>query len=285
MGMKDSGLVRNHVKGRSLLIAIAVHIFLALSTFGITLVVGAITALIANGVCNREIRAADADSNTFKKGHPFRSFGQAFGDFQHVFFHQVPVVEDICTAIAHAIAVRMPVDASRRVKIKDVDKDLREYEEREFLVASIGETDRGTSITLILEWATSGCMQSIRWWTMVGGYVDRDKKFNFVAYSLFTLPFWIIPYLKNDYEPLSGIRTIYSAAFNDIDIATSVRFINDAVFDTMVDELDKREIDTTHLKAQSLQVMNIQISGGKVNMGNVVQGAMNKVLATAKAKS
>ena len=41
-------------------------------------------------------------------------------------------------------------------------------------------------------------------------------------------------------------------------------------------------VDTSDLKAQKLQSMNINISGGKVNMGNVVQGAMNKIGAAVK---
>jgi hypothetical protein len=50
----------------------------------------------------------------------------------------------------------------------------------------------------------------------------------------------------------------------------------------MVVALEKNGIDTSDLKAQKMQSMNINISGGKVNMGNVVQGAMNKIGGAVK---
>jgi hypothetical protein len=50
----------------------------------------------------------------------------------------------------------------------------------------------------------------------------------------------------------------------------------------MIAELEKNGIDTSDLKVQKMQTMNINISGGKVNMGNVVQGAMNKIGGAVK---
>jgi hypothetical protein len=46
--------------------------------------------------------------------------------------------------------------------------------------------------------------------------------------------------------------------------------------------LQQNRIDTSTIKAQRMQVMNISITGGRVNMGNVVQGAMNRVAATVR---
>ncbi|MBT6114976.1 MAG: hypothetical protein HOH41_04615 [Porticoccaceae bacterium] len=67
-----------------------------------------------------------------------------------------------------------------------------------------------------------------------------------------------------------------------MDVATQVRCLHEVVFDEMITELDKNGIDTSELKVQKMKVMNINISGGKVNMGNVVQGAMNKISGVAK---
>ena len=67
-----------------------------------------------------------------------------------------------------------------------------------------------------------------------------------------------------------------------MDVATQVRCIHEVVFDAMITELDKNGIDTSELKVQKMQAMNINISGGKVKMGNVVQGAMNKIGGVAK---
>lgn len=75
--------------------------------------------------------------------------------------------------------------------------------------------------------------------------------------SLMTFGFWLIP------------LTIFG-------VITSALLRTD-IFDAMVAALDKNGIDTSDLKAQNLQSMNINIPGGKVNMGNMVQDAMNKI--------
>lgn len=62
----------------------------------------------------------------------------------------------------------------------------------------------------------------------------------------------------------------------------SLREELEAVFDAMISELEKNDIDTSELKVQKMQTMNINISGGKVSMGNVVQGAMNKIGSAVK---
>jgi hypothetical protein len=64
-----------------------------------------------------------------------------------------------------------------------------------------------------------------------------------------------------------------------MDALTQIRCLHEAVFDAMIAELEKNGVDTSDIKAQRMQVMNITVSGGKVNMGNIVQGAMNKIAA------
>jgi hypothetical protein len=57
-----------------------------------------------------------------------------------------------------------------------------------------------------------------------------------------------------------------------MDVATQVRCLHEVVFDAMIAELKKNGIDTSELKLQKMQVANMNISGGKVNVGNLVQG-------------
>jgi hypothetical protein len=125
-------------------------------------------------------------------------------------------------------------------------------------------------------------MGTIEWRVLAGGYVDKDAKFKLIAFSPFTIWFWIVSYIKRESDLLSRVRTIYPGAYNDMDVSTQVRCIHEAVFDAMIGELENNGIDTSDLKVQKMQTMNINISGGKVNLGNVVQGAMNKIGAAAK---
>ena len=67
-----------------------------------------------------------------------------------------------------------------------------------------------------------------------------------------------------------------------MDVSTQAGYSTTGSVDAMIGELDKNGIDTSELKVQKMQTMNINISGGKVNMGNVVQGAMNKIGGAVK---
>lgn len=279
MDIRDSVDVKNNVKLRSILVAVFTYLFLTIATAGIALIVLLIAAIISNIICKKEIQTASSNSNAFKKNFPFKYFGESVGDFQHVFYHEKKLGTNIIKAINNELSLKTPVKSLQAVSIKDIDTDLTSPEERKFLIADSGKTKRGTSVTLAIRVSTFGNMQSIRWWVLAGGYIDKDKKFNFIAYSPLTILFWIIPYLKKEYDVLSRLRTIYFSSYNDMDVITQIRCLHEAVFSAMVVELDKNGIDTSDIKAQKMQVMNISISGGKVKMGNVVQGAMNKMAA------
>jgi len=277
MDIKDSVDLKNRVKIRSVLIAVIIYLFLTIATFGIVLIVLLIAAIISNSICNKEVEAANSNSNSFKKNFPFKYFGDSFGDFQHVFYHKEELEKEIINSINNELSIKTPVTSLEPVSIRDIDNNLNSPEEKNFLIAGAGKTKRGTSVTLAINLSKFGSMQSIRWWVLAGGYIDKNKRFNFIAYSPFTILFWIIPYLKKEYDILSKIRSNYFSSYNEMDVITQIRCLHEAVFSAMVAELEKNGIDTSDIRAQKMQVMNISISGGKVNMGNVVQGAMNKM--------
>lgn len=283
MDIRDSADVRNHVKIRSVVIALVIHAVLAIATVGISLLLLIGTAVASKLIVDHEVKAVQSGASKFKRSFPFNPFGVSFGDFQHVFFFQDNLGKELIAAIERELLAKTPVEALETIKLTDIDNQLAHPEDRVFMKAEAGRTIRGTTVTLVMQLSNFGQMQSIRWWVLAGGFVDRDKMFNFVSYSLFTLPFWIVPYLKRQYDVLSQVRTIYAASYNDMDVVTQVRCLHEAVFDAMVVELERRGIDTSDIKAQRMQVMNINISGGKVNMGNVVQGAMNRVVSKMQA--
>jgi hypothetical protein len=284
VNIQDSAGVKNRIRIGSILIVALIYLIVIIATADIAfsfvaIIISMIAITITTVICNKEIESVKSDSLRFKKSLPFKYFGDAFGDFQHVFYHKESLETEILSTIVHNLQKKTPIKKLETIELTDIDKNLEKPEKRYFVMADSGITKRGTSITLIIKLSIFGGMQSIRWWVFVGGYVDKDKKFKFIAYSPLTLLFWIIPYIKKEYDVLSNIRTIYTASYNDMDIITQIRCLHEAVFDAMVEELEKNGIDTSNIKAQRMQVMNISISGGKVNMGNVVQGAMNKIAA------
>jgi hypothetical protein len=242
------------------------------------LLIGFLTATLLE----KDISEARSSANTFNKNFPFRYFGHVFGSFQHVFHNAYSIEKDVYAAIETELKEKTPVTSLDALSISDKDKDLKKSEQRSFIKGESSPTARGTAITLILNQTNFGSMRSIEWRVLAGGYVDKNAKFNLIAYSLFTIFFWIAPYIRRETDLLSRVRTIYPGSYNDMDVSTQVRCLHEAVFDAMIGELDKNGIDTSELKVQKMQTMNINISGGKVNMGNVVQGAMNKIGGAVK---
>lgn len=282
MNLISSGQIKNNVKIRSIIIAVILHIYIAAITFGLSLLLLLAAGLISSYLINKEVEEAESSSNKFRKNFPFKYFGEVFGEFQHVFYHSTILEKSMYDAIESALKTKTPVKSLSQIVLTDVDKDLSRSEDRTFIKTDSTETDRGTSVTLILNQSQYGSMQSIQWRVLAGGYVDHDKKFNLIAYSFLTIWFWIIPYIKREHDLLRRVRTIYPGAYNDMDVITQIRCLHESVFDAMINELESNGIDTSDLKAQRMQVMNINISGGKVNMGNVVQGAINRVSNVAR---
>ena len=282
MDLINSQNINNRIKKRTVAIAVIMHLYLAIFTFGLSLLLLAIAGFVTSMLLEKDINEAKSTANSFNKNFPFRHFGHVFGSFQHIFNHAYSIEKAISSAIEGAIKTKTPITSVNTLSVIDTDPDLKNCEQRRFIKAESAPTSRGTGITLILNQSSYGSMRSIQWRVLAGGYLDRNAKFNLIAYSLFTILFWIRPYFKRETDLISRVRTIYSSAYNDVDVATQVRCLHEVVFDEMITELDKNGIDTSELKVQKMQVMNINISGGKVNMGNVVQGAMNKISGVAK---
>ena len=282
MDLMDSKNVNNRIKKRSIVIAIIVHLYLGIFTFGVSLVLLLLVGFITSTLLEKDISEAESSVNTFNKNFPFRYFGHIFGSFQHVFFNAYSIEKDIYTAIETELKAKTPITSLDILSITDKDKDLNNSEQRSFVRGDSSPTARGTAITLILNQSSFGSMRSIEWRVLAGGFVDKNAKFNLIAYSLFTFLFWIASYIKRETDLLIRVRTIYPGSYNDMDVSTQVRCLHEAVFDAMIAELEKNGIDTSELKVQKMQTMNINISGGKVKMGNVVQGAMNKIGGAVK---
>src|SRR6266849_5013571 len=65
--------------------------------------------------------------------------------------------------------------------------------------------------------------QSIQWWVLMRGFVDRNKKVSLLARAPIALPFWIWSYFKQELDIASSVRTAYDAFYNSLDIVTDAR--------------------------------------------------------------
>jgi hypothetical protein len=282
MDLVNSRNINNRIKKTSIVTAVIFHIILALITFGLSLVVLAIVGIATLLLLNKEIAKGKLRDNNFNKIYPFGLFGQTFGSFQHVFHHSYSIEKDIYTAFEKELKAKTPIISVKTVPIIDTDPDLKNCEQRSFIKAELEPTSRGTAITLVLNQSNFGSMRTIQWRVLAGGYIDKNKIFNLIAYSLFSIYFWIGNYLKGEVDLLSRVRKIYPGAYNDMDIEIQVRCLHEVVFDAMIVELGKNGIDTGELKLQKLQLANISVTDGKMNMVGILRGAMRKVSGRAK---
>ena len=282
MDLLDSKNVTNRIRKRTVALAVFVHLYLTVFTLGIWLILLTVFGLITSTLLRNDIDEAKSSANSFNKTHPFKYFGEIFGHFQHIYHHPINIETEVIATVEEELKSKTPISGLEALAITDRDKDLDSSEGRNFLKGQSKSTLRGTTLTLILNQSSYGAIRSFEWRVMAGGYVDKNAKFKLIAYSPFTFFFWIVAYIKRESNLLNRVRTIYPSSYNDIDVSTQVRSINETVFDAMVVALEKNGIDTSDLKAQKMQSMNINISGGKVNMGNVVQGAMNKIGGAVK---
>jgi hypothetical protein len=185
--IRSSAEVKNAISLRSIFIFIVVYAIFAILTLGLALVVLLIAGLVTNAICNREIESTKSASNSFKKRFPFRYYGHTFGEFEHTFYHTEDLQSRIVSAIDRELKVRTPVRTIEPISLVDVDKDLKAPDSLQFLRADGGSTKRGTTVTLLVRHSNYGRMQSIRWWVLAGGYIDAEKKFNFIVYSPLTI--------------------------------------------------------------------------------------------------
>jgi len=279
-----SNNIKNNVRVASAISTVIIHLWLTMVTLGLWLIILLIVGLITNSFLKREIRDASSSSNKFKRNFPFKYFGTEIGEFEHVFSHNEMLKDKVHKSIEANLNLKTPIKALDEIMITDVDKNLTTSEDRNFFRGTVPPTIRGTTLSLVINYSHFGKMQSIQWRVLAAGFIDNNKKFLFIAFSPLSFLFWIRPYLRGEYDLLNKVRTIHSGSYNHMDLITQVKSVHEVVFDAMINELEKNGIDTSDLKTQKLQIMNINVSGKKVKMGNIVQGAMNNVTNASRAK-
>lgn len=222
------------------------------------------------------------DANAFRRKFPLNPLGQLVAQFQHVFYCPEDLTRELHQSIGREIATRADLPVLSSFQVRDADRNLRQPDTREFWKTVGPENERNSAVALVLHYNRCGKMQGINWWVLVSGFVDRNKLFVFLAAAPLTLPFWIVPYLRHDYDLVSKLRTVYDSFYNDLDVLTAAKAVHETVFDTLVNVLDSHGIDISDLKAQRAQVMNITIRGGRTQIGQIIQGAISRMAPQAQ---
>lgn len=270
--------MKSKVKILRVIIIVAIYLFVlafAAEAGGgvVVLLVLYSVAAIAGGsaLLASDIATAERDVQTFRKKNPLRGLGSVLVDFQHVFYNNKDLLPQILDEINTRLSNRGFLPALQKKAYTDTDKSLNVPEAREFFVASSKANQRGTEVALAVHLRKQAEAQSVQWWVLMRGFIDRNKKVLLLASAPIALPFWIWARLKQELDLVSSVRTVYDAFYNSLDVVADSRALHTLVFDTLVETLDKNGVDISDLKLQRAQVMNINISGGRTRFGNVVQ--------------
>jgi hypothetical protein len=242
---------------------------IGLFLFAAVYVIAAI--ITSNSLLQKDLRKTESGALRFRRFQPLTPFGRVLLEFQHVFNHddtlEHPITAKLTTAFArycHEIELR-PID------ITDRDRRLRETDTRRFLIAQLHQNRRGTELTLAVHFQAVGGAQSVQWWILGEGTPDINRRIMLLASSPVRLPFWIYKKLRGDYDLATYVQVLYDSFYNWADILTVAKSSHALVLDSLCEVLEEHGLDTSELKAQRAQVMNISVSGGKVRFGNVVQ--------------
>lgn len=277
MAIENSGIVKNSIKAWTLVYFALFVLLLVSFTAFLGLLIAIPAWVIAYMIMTNEIERANSGNHRFKKLYPFRYLGGEVSSFRHTYVYSSEIGSELSLAISHRIESAFGFPPLASLNLTDIDNGLLQPVDRELLHSPAGMTDFGTDIHLVVNSDRLGEYAKFEWWVIIGGFIDSDKKFAFVAFAPLTIWFWLVSYLRNNFDVIGRLERIHDGEFNIRDTQFRVRSLHEAVFDTLVDELEARGIDTTGLRIQQAQVMNIDISGGKVQMGNIMQGAMNNL--------
>lgn len=258
----------------------AVGAFLGLMLLGYVVLAIFISAMIF-GHDRRMLR----DALAFRRYYPFQTFGYILNEFPYTFAcADANVLREVIETMDRDLTLNLGWDSYQVMKLVDKDPRLTLEDARSFLGWRGGKTKRGGSIHLLARASQKGKICNLHWWLTAAGVIDAGRVRVFLAWSPFTLLFWIIPWLRGYYNVAAALRQPYTSFYEHLDIETSATSASRVCMDALINVLNKHGIDTSELKMQMNTVVNNNQTinnSGNLSLGNLFQGALNLVGAGA----
>ncbi len=270
--------MKNRLSIIRLLVVVLVYLWAAGSVlrFGIGVSLAAVVyvgAAIAIGyrLLDNDLKQTKSQMLRFRRFRPLTPYGTVLLDYQHVFNHPEDLEQPILTELSSEIARYQLMPPLQPVDITDRDRRLHAPETRRFMISQIAQNHRGTELTLALRFQSRGGAQAVQWWVLGEGMADINRTLVLLASAPLRLPFWIYAKMRDDLDLGTKVQTVYDSFYNWSDVLAVVKSTHAVVLDSLCNVLEKQGIDISDLKNQRAQVMNINVSGGRVRFGNVVQ--------------
>ena len=242
------------------------------------LYVGACMYAARQMIVGAESRQSDTNCVEFSKCNATVVYGDAWKSFYYVFDSEQQVIDELMTRMGSALRAKLGCEDLKETTLTDIDRELPRPERRSFRVAMAPNSLRKTRFHFLCTFSKTGNVQGVRWWIFVLGERDPNKVFWRYALAPLTVPFVALAYFRREFEPLHGLTSVDPGFFNSVDMLTRTREIEYVAFETLVATLESFGIDTSDLKEQRSNVLNVNVgNGGKATIGSVVQGAFNRL--------
>jgi len=276
--------IRNAIVGAIIYLSFIFWMFATLGGFAVFWIFYILGCMVCFKYMVENSRArVSGQTVEFFQSNPAGFMGSLWGNFLHVFRSDKNVVSAYARNLSNALVTQLGAEELRTMVFRDIDRDLPAPEERTFLLSRTPPTPRKTKVSVLCSLDRTANMQSVYWWILVDGIVNPNVVFWKYLSSPLSVPFAVYPYFRKGHRVDSGFTTTYPGFFNSVDTTLRVREVQVLAFDTLVETLDSFGIDTSDLKQQRSNIMNLNVSGGQNSFGSVVQGAMNKVMNTKEA--
>jgi hypothetical protein len=238
----------------------------------------AVTVAISQHLLARAESVKRSNRLEFNRDAPLDRIGILRSAFLHAFECNREVGPAYCDRVSSALVRAMALPPLRDLILSDAYRDSGRKPDdgvRVFRMTSSPQALDGGDVSFVLSATRAGTMETIRWWILYGGERDPNRVWLHLARAPLALPFQIIPILQNRYDPATAVRGIDDAFYTALDLQALARSIQVIAFEKLVAVLDEHGVDTSDLKTQRANVMNVSVSGGgRMSIGSMMQNAV-----------
>jgi hypothetical protein len=225
-----------------------------------------------------EARASRGGTVEFAKSAAIEVLGEPWKSFHYVFHSKQDISQALLTRLASELHGKLGCSELKEASFRDIDRDLSKPETRVFRLAAAPDSIRRTRFHFLCSVSRTQDIQGLRWWVLVLGQRDPNKVLRWYAAAPLVVPLVLGAYWRREFEPLHRLTSVDTGFFNSIDTLARTREIEFVAFETLIETLESFGIDSSDLRAQRANILNINVSGqGRANFGEVVQGAFNNI--------
>lgn len=222
---------------------------------------------------NKNSKQINQNIIKFKRNSPFSEYGYELHKFQYFYTQNTDIRDNIFFTLQKNLIENSTFSNFKELKVIDRDRNLIKVDTRSFFKSSSEKTARNSEVVIIILLDKIQNIYHIEWWFLVNGSIRLKNLLNFILLSPLNLPFWIIPYLRGDFNIYNHLKSRYQSFYDDIDIIKNVLGVHKLLIKNLISELKEHNVDVSDLEQQFMQ-NNLKIvadRGSVLKFGNIIQ--------------